>query len=442
MTGYKVEYEALPSEERLVKLNAILAARQSYDIMVLAPDSFSSTIQLNAYMALDDLLESHGQAVKAGTRETLWTSTTVNNQIFGVPYRLSVENYNSGLRVRTDLFKQAGVDKLPGTPEELYDALLAVKNELNIIPLTAASGDAFIAEIASAFGLYTGYVVTDAGVTHRGISSGAKDYAEYMNKLLNDGLLDNEWVQNSGEMATEKFLSGRAAVNRVYWWEEPSASETLLANFPDATFEYLPPLRGDYSAGIAVNRSADKITVIPRSAENPQAAMDWMNEKVKTPEAFRLLAIGEEGVHYNVLDNGEYAPINPAFTDDKNFASEYLTSTIADDYDKYWSQTRVRKNESLYGEFMKMQANVETARIYYEPTSFMPPNEDLTLTIPTLNTLVNDTLIQMIAGTRSTDTWDAYVQEYNDAGGAEVETIINEWWLANKAELADRISHD
>ncbi len=442
LTGYKVQYDALPNEERLPKLNAILAAREPYDIMILAPDSFANTIHLGAYTQLDDLLAAKGQAVLDGTNPTLWTSTTIDGKVMGIPYRLSTENYNSGLRVRTDLLASVGITELPATPDALYEALSKVKSELGIVPLTGVSSGAnvFIDEIASAFGLYSNWLVTESGITHRGVAPGAKAYVTFMNKLYTEGLLDSEWPQNTGDTAREKFLSGKALMNRVYWWEEPSASETLTANFTDAAFAYLPPLTGEVGAGMSVNRSNDKVVVIPRAAANPEAAMDWINLKVSTPEIFRELCIGTEGTHYSVLENGEYAPINPAFTDDKGYANEYLTSTIAADYDTYWSQTRVRKNETLYQEFTKMQENVGTAKIYYDPTSFMSPDATFSELAPTVNAFVYDGLLQMIAGTRPLEDWDTFVQEYYDAGGEELETLLNAWWSANQAELADKIS--
>lgn len=442
LTGYKVVYVALPNEERLPKLNAILASREPYDIMILSPDSFANTVHLGAFMPLDELLAQAGQAVLQGTNPSLWTSATVDGAILGIPYRLSVENYHSGLRVRTDILEKAGVKELPTTPETLYDALIKVRDEAGTIPLTGAATGAgvIVSEIASAFGLYNDWIVTEDRIRHRAMAPGAKDYVAYMNKLYTEKLIDTEWAQNSGAVAREKFLSGAAAINRVYWWEEPSASETLLSNFPDATYAYLPPLTGEYGHGMSINRSADKITVIPKVAEHPEAAMDWINIKVSTAELFREFVIGTEGTHYSIVGENEYQPINPAFTDEKNFASEFLTSTIAKDYDIYWSQTRVRKNEKLYAEFLKMQENVKSSPIYYDPTSFMSPNDEFISLAPTVNTFVYDTFLQMIVGTRSLDEWDSFIEEFKQTGGDELEAIVNEWWDQHKDDLSGMIS--
>ena len=81
LTGYKVVYVALPNEERLPKLNAILASREPYDIMILSPDSFANTVHLGAFMPLDELLAQAGQAVQQGTNPSLWTSATVDGAI-------------------------------------------------------------------------------------------------------------------------------------------------------------------------------------------------------------------------------------------------------------------------------------------------------------------------------------------------------------------------
>lgn len=438
MTGYHVQYDTLPSEEPLTKLNAILAAQEDYDIIVLTFAQFESLVGLGAYTPLNDLLTAYAPQLYAGTDPSLLINTTVNGDIMGIPFRLSNENYYNGLRVRTDLLAEAGVEKMLETPDELYTALKTVRETLGIIPFSGSG--AIVDEIAGAFGISNVWNVTEEGLSHRAAMDGTKEYVAYMNKLYAEGLLDSEWAQNSSNTIDEKFLSGNALIYGVSWWDEPAATTTLLTNFPDATYDYLPPLEGENGSGMPMNRGANNVAVIPRSAKNVQAALEWMNAKVETAEVFRELCIGTEGTHYEIAANGEYMPIQPAFSDDLSHANDYMTGSIASDYGVYWSQTRLRKNDTLYAEYMKMQANIAKATIYYEPISFMPADNEYNDLAGSVNTYVNDTLLQMIVGTRPLGEWDTFVQEFLDMGGSRMTEIVNEWWDANKDALAPLVT--
>lgn len=438
ITGYHVQYDSLPSTDETSKLSAILASKEDYDVMNIEYGWFASTVGLGAYLPLDDLLAKYGKEIYEGTDKSLWTNTTIDGKIMGIPYRLSNENYTAGRRVRTDLMKKAGITQMPSTPDELHAFLKTVKDKLGIIPMTG--NGAIVDEIASAYGIFNPWNVTSEGIRNRVSTPGAREYVEFMHKLYVEGLIDSEWAQNTTAAAQEKFLSGRALVYPVFWWNEPSATDTLLKNFPDATFSYLPPLKNAKGeSGMPINRGTDNVAVIPVVSKNPEGAMKWMNAKVATPETFRKLTIGEEDVHYKVIGENEYEPIQPAFTNDMNHANVYLTGTITKDYGAYWAQTRVRKNETLYNEFLKMQENVENATIYYDPTTFMTPNSEFTKLAPSVNTYVNDTILQMIVGTRDVNEWDDFVAEYYAMGGDQLEKILNDWWDANKAVVEPMI---
>ena len=435
VTGVHAVYETLPVEGATAKLMSILAARDAdvYDAIIMPYATFAATVSLGAYLPLNDLLNEKGQALLAGTDDALWTNTTIDGQIMGIPYRLSNENYTSGLRVRTDLLKSLGIEKLPETLDELTAALTAAK-DAGLIPLTG--NGPIVDEIAGAFGISNDWNVTDDGIHGRPTTPGAREYVAYMRALFEAGLLDDEWAQNTNDACKEKLLQGKALMCRIYWWNEPAATDTLLENFPEATFDYLPPLKGeDGRCGMPVNRGADQVVVIPKVSDKAAETMAWMNAKVESPETFRYLCIGEEGVHYEVIGQDEYAPIQPAFNEERNNANIFLTGTITKDYGVYWGQTRVRKNETLYREFLKMQQNVAGAAIYYDPSSYMAPNSEFSELAPSVNGYVKDTILQMIVGARDVAEWDDFVEEYLEMGGEELETMLNEWWAENRAEI-------
>lgn len=440
VTGVHAVYETLPAEGAQNKLMSILAARDAdvYDVIILPYATFAATVGLGAYLPLNDLLEAQGNALLEGTDASLWTNTTIDGQIMGIPYRLSNENYPSGLRVRTDILNALGIDAMPDTLDQLTEALTAAR-DAGYIPFTG--NGAIVDEIAGAFGISNTWNVTEDGIHGRPTTPGAREYVTYMHGLYEAGLLDDEWALNTSDTCKEKFLQGRALMCRIYWWNEPAASQTLSENFPEAAFDYLPPLSGeDGLSGMPVNRGADQVAVIPRVSQKAEEAVAWMNAKVASPETFRYLCIGEEGVHYEVIGDGEYAPIQPAFSEARGNANIFLTGTITEDYGVYWGQTRVRKDETLYREFLNMQDNVSGATVRYDPASFMAPNNDFTVLAPSVNSYVEDTMLQMIVGARDIDEWDDFVSEYLEMGGETLETMLNDWWAENRADIEPYIN--
>ena len=95
----------------------------------------------------------------------------------------------------------------------------------------------------------------------------------------------------------------------------------------------------------------------------------------------------------------------------------------------------VQYTSDLYREYLKMQQNVASAAIYYDPSSYMAPNSAFSELAPSVNGYVKDTILQMIVGARDVGEWDDFVEEYREMGGDELEAMLNEWWAENKDEI-------
>lgn len=441
-TGYKVQYDMLPMEDSQTKLNTIIASKADYDIMILTKPDFSNTVDTGAYMDLNDLLPIYAPDLQAKTAEGLWTNVTIDGKIKAVPEGLANENYGLSYRMRMDLFKQAGITAMPSNSDELYTALKAVKDKLSIIPLTSST--ALIPEIASAFGVYaaTGgnmFQLVDDKVTFYAAAPGAKDYVAYMNKLFTDGLLDNEYAQNTGDTMKEKFFSGKAATYQVGWWNEPGAMTTIKEKAPTAELAYLDPLKdSDGNSGLPMGRGINRVTVIPKASKNKEHALNYMNIKVDD-EIFRKTNMGEEGVHYKKLSEDTFEPILPKFFDDKNNSHYFMTGSDTEAYSLFWSQTRVKKDPILYQEFNLIQETAKKATLHYDPTTFMQPNKTYSELIGKVSKLAEDAFKQLITGTRPMSEWDTFVNELNSTGLTEIDKIVNEWWAAEGASIKDQL---
>ncbi len=434
-TGYKVQYDMLPSEDSQTKLNAIIASKTEYDIIVLAKPDFDNTVETGAYMDLDSLIPTYASDLQSKTEKGLWTNVTIDGKIKGVPEGLASENYGLTYRVRMDLLKKAGIETMPSTPDELYTALKAVKDQLKIIPLT--SSYAVIPEIASAFGMYNKFNLVDNKIVYQAEVAGAKDYVTFMNKLFKDGLLDNEYAQNTGEVMREKFFTSKAAIYQMAWWNEPTATNTIKEKAPTAEVAYLPGLKdANGVSGLPMGRGVNRISVIPKASKNKEHALNYMNIKVGE-EIFKKSVMGEENVHYKALGDGKFEPILPKFFDDKNNSHYFLTGSDTKAYSDFWAQTRVKKDPILFQEFTAIQDTASKSTYHYDPTTYMQPNKQYSESIGKVNKLVEDAFKQFITGTKPMTEWDAFIAELNATGLTDLNKIVNDWWTAEGANLAD-----
>lgn len=441
-TGYKVQYDMLPSEDMLTKISAILASKQEYDIISLMKSEFDSTVDTGAYRSINDLLSVYGTDIKAKTAEGLWTNVTIDGEVKGIPEGYASENYGLVYRVRMDMLKKAGIQTMPATIDEFYTALKAVKEKLNIIPLTTK--DALIPEISSAFGiyndLYSKFNLVDNKIVYHAEMPGAKDYVAFLNKLYSEGLLDNEYAQNTGEVMREKFFTGKAAIYQMGWWNEPTATKTISEKAPEAEVAYLPPLKNAAGVGgVPMIRGVNRVHVIPKVSKNPEHALNYINTKFND-EIFKKANMGEEGVHYKDLGNNKYEPILPKFFDDKSNASNFLTGTDTEQYSVFWKETRIKKNETLYKEFNIIQDMVKQFPRHYDPTTYMQPNKVYSDSIGKVNKFAEDSYKQFITGTRPMSEWDAFIKELHATGLDQINKSVNEWWAKEGAALKDKMT--
>lgn len=436
-TGYKIEYDMLPNQDAQTKLSTIIASKAEYDMMILTKQDFDNTVDTGAYRSINDLLDVYAPGLKTKTSEGLWTNVTINNEIKGVPEGIASESYGLVYRMRMDLFKQAGVETMPTTPDELYNALKAVKERANVIPLTASA--AVIPEIASAFGMYNKFNLVDNKIVYQAEVEGAKEYVTFMNKLFKDGLLDNEYAQNTGETMREKFFTSKAAIYQVGWWNEPIATQTILEKAPKAELAYLPALKdAKGNSGLPMARGVNRVVVIPKSSKNPEHALNYMNLTV-SDDIFVKTVMGEEGVHYKKLGENKFDPILPKFFDDKNNAHHFMTGSNTEAYSTFWKETRVKKNEVLYREFNAIQDVANKATLHYDPTTYMQPNKEYTNYYGKINKFTEDAFKQFITGTRPMSEWDTFIKELNSTGLTEMNKIVNDWWTAEGADLSDKM---
>jgi putative chitobiose transport system substrate-binding protein len=120
--GIKVTWVDVPWSAMENKILTAVSAKTPPDVVNLNPDFASQLAGRNAWLDLDAKVTSD---VRSSYLPNIWKASTLNDKSFGIPWYLTTRLtiYN------TDLLKQAGINKAPGTYTELAQAAQQIKDK-------------------------------------------------------------------------------------------------------------------------------------------------------------------------------------------------------------------------------------------------------------------------------------------------------------------------
>ena len=447
LTGYKVEYYKLPSENSEQALALAVASGNDYDVIQFSsPSSFSSLMSSGALLPLNDYINNICPEFFEVMPAEFWSGVSDSDgNIYGLPYMHPRRtNILSNFVVRMDLCRAAGIEELPTTLSGFYDMLVTLKEYYGdeYIILTgpfwrSAYGNMFPVDmcLASAFGIYNDWMVDDNGkVIYMTEHPRFKDMIAFYNKLLNEGLLDKDFAINSYRDTNERLSSGKAiiafngttsGVNTVY-------PALLKLGLTDDDIAFIGPLEGDDGVCTVQNTvSIERYTVIPRNNRgNTADVFNWFKQKLKHQHE---ITIGEEGVHYFIDDDGYPAPIQPTFNDLKNQGYVYLTLV---DYDMYAEDWLLRAKKTYYYwrvyDEVTIKANEERPWIFVPAYFSLCNTEAFMENSGSLTSQLNDYLLQVISGSKDLDlTLDTFMSDQRNSGLEEVRTELQSWYDVN-----------
>ena len=443
-TGYKTEYFVLPSENADEKLLMDVAGGASYDAINITIGQFRQLLAQGALQPLDDLLEVYGQAIlNAGHPAEVWDALRgEDGHIYAVPYLYphphEIANF---FTVRKDLTAAAGITEMPKTLDEFYNMLVTLKNYYKdeyIIcagPFYQASeaNEAWAVPktITSAFGIYSDWMVNDAGeVIHMTEHENFPALLDFMAKLQSEGLIDPDWAVNNEATLKEKFSSGKVIVCAANRGLADYAVPALMTNHNVGwdDLDYITALIGeDGTCTYMETTNFNFVTAIPKSSPNAADVVNWWNLRIQDE---LNITIGVEGVHFNWDENGGIDPINPIFADERGDSYWYMDVSTYTWGTEMWP-SRVRKSAGQWHAFSRVTMN---APDYIEFTNnefkFKPATENFSLYNVTLFNDTMDFLKQVMAGTRTSADIEAFHNDLVVAGLDDVRVELQEYYDA------------
>ncbi len=438
-TGYDVTYYSLPAENADEKLLMDVAGGADYDVVNVNVNQWRTLMAQGALLPLNALLDAYGQDILAGNSEETWKALSdAEGNIYGVPYMYPYNNEIANfMACRWDLMKAAGIEKIPATIDEFYDALVTLKdfygdeyivfsgpympasegNENWVIPKT----------IACAFGIYSDWMVdADGSVLYMTEAPGFSAMIEFLTKLNKEGLLDPDWAVNTDSTVNEKFASGKAIIacsNRAgVQVTTPAQMQNLGLTYEDVG--YIGALKGaDGTCAYMSTKALNQVSCVLRSSKNAADAINWINLKVKEQ---LFICIGVEGTHFTYDEEGKIQPINPIFADERGDSYWYIDATDQPAYEQQWP-SRIRKSDAQWAAFnaITLKANEETPEVFVDNAfAFKPASEAYTKYNTALFKSLQDFILQVISGTRTVDDLATFMSDWTNGGGEEVRTEL------------------
>lgn len=439
VTGYKVEYSMLPSENADEKL-LMEASSGVYDAINVSPNQFRTLVDQGACLALDDLLEAYGKDMLAGNKDAIWDALrAADGHIYGVPYMYPHSHEIATFMVcRKDLMTAAGITAMPTTVDELYEDLKTLKafygNEYILFsgPFVAASEGSLQwmipTNIACAFGIYNDWMVDDQGkVYYITEAPGFQAMIEYFQKLYNEGLIDPDWAVNNESTLKEKFSSGKTIICAANRALPDFCSAALIENVGIEwdDLDYIGALKGaDGTCKYMSTENLNHVTVIPKTSENAADVINWLNIRVQNQ---LYITIGKEGVHFNYDAKGEIDPINPIFAEERGNSYYYMDCTNQEEFEFEWP-SRVRKSAGQWHAFSRVTMNADQSVFVQNDFAFMPAKENYTKYNAALFNDLQDFMLQVMSGTRTIADLPTFQADWKNNGGEEVRADLQTWY--------------
>lgn len=232
------------------------------DVMLWDASEVRRYARLGQLSGFDEYLNTAGTAKEDFNDEAI-RELTVDDQLYGVPMNLDIW----GVYVNMDILKQAGIETVPTTWDEIKEAAIAsmdvegVKVGLNM-KMAPYLFNSFLAA-------NNGQPLSDDGLTVN-LDDKALQVLTYFDELIDAGVYSTQYAASSG---ADGFLTGEEAM--TLWPTSTLRSYQTYADEIDFTFVPIPKGRADGAQAGGTQTSWS--LVVPAKAKNIQTAQEFVN---------------------------------------------------------------------------------------------------------------------------------------------------------------------
>lgn len=423
----------------------------NYDVLLASndvPDIFKHStrdgfIRYKDILApLDDLLETeYGKDAKKYYDENPEVAkiATIENEIRFLTYDSGVIDTNGTFALRKDWLDQLGL-KVPETIDEWYTTLKAFKTlGDDVIPFSIRNKRYGLQGFMEAFGVsegpagakYKGFYIdpeTDK-IVYGPTNPKMKDALAFLNKLYSEGLIDNQYLVTDVTKWQNNISTNRAGSTNDYATRIEYLNSLVDEGGADDKFVLALPIKNEKGERWVGKLSGFTGTGlgIYKGSKVKEHALKLINY-MYTEEGSRLVNLGIEGVHYNMVDGK--AQLTEKLTDISNGKSVQQNA---------WNEGIMTfvpykpLDDAKY--IMYAPAVIDYLNLFEEsgtkgiamPMFDLSPEqlEIVTGKFPDISTYCDEYLNKFIMGAVSLDQFDKFVEDVNKMGIEEITKILN-----------------
>lgn len=447
--GITVEFVAVPRADEVTKMQTMMSSMTAPDLTLTytyshAEDYFNQ----GGTWDLTEFIDGEDQAknLKAYIGEdVLDLGRNVDGNLYGIVAKRATTAF-SNLFIRKDWLDELGLE-VPTTVDELYEVIKQfVQNNpegrKDIIGASfwalndATNNSCYRNTMSLAFSQLVGNPkeLDIARGFEYYCDPGMREYFRFINKLYNEGLMDEEYYTMTTDTYNSDIVNGAMGffetnVNYSVDVLRGSLLKTLQENNPKADIISIPALKNvndgkqyteNYSPGGLIAfcpKTADEETV-----EACMTYLDWMC----TEEGGKVLYHGFEGEHYNLDENGVPAVIDANFNaKDKDWLRTdiFLTGNqgyfaTVDDFNACTALENIGYEQYVIDNYENAMAGICLQDPTYTSTSTPDLKTDLDL-------VCTDWVVKCVTCPEEEfdANYDAFLKASEDAG---IQTIIDE----------------
>lgn len=304
--GLKVNVNQVAAGAYMQQQNLVLSSNEKVDLMLTFPNTYISLVAQNKIQEIGPLLDKYGTAVKESLGKFLQGSM-VNGKIYGVRPFTDLA-CGGGLVIRKDIVDKYQLDfsNVKGLAD-FTSVFQAIKDkEPNAPILTYSNASMGWLEYEMQYHVtklndYFGVIMPEDEDTYKVSNIFESQYYADMLKLMREWYTKGYFMKDVATATDDMRQLIKA--NRAYSFVEPTkpgleVQETSSCGMPMVIVEYLGQPQSQTSMITLFQ------WVVPNGSENPEKAVQLLNEMYSNADIVNLLAYGIEGKHYEKKADG------------------------------------------------------------------------------------------------------------------------------------------
>jgi len=314
LTGIKLKVEQVYMYDYDQRLDLMLASKTLPDIFNVAQQKANDYGPLGAFAAINKHLDILPTFSKIWESEDFIRKNMISSDdnLYYFPVYKSERQVNHGMMYRKDIFEKNNIPVSPDGPDEWFDALKKLKEIYpDSTPLVSKTKAVFFRDMYCGWGnsridqnTYYGYDHDDDAFRFAPATEEWKEMLRYFNKLMENELLDPEFLTSSSDDWTAKMTQEAQAFATFDWVDRMVMFKDIVKEqIPDYDLRYSYPM-GPTGKHYALNYISPSGFTVSADSENLEIALqliDWLY----SDEGSRLSTMGEENVTFTKDASGK-----------------------------------------------------------------------------------------------------------------------------------------